>query len=234
MFQQVLEELAVIDGRFLFFHIVQLIDCFVHYCIVCLFGKFSDVRDRETEREGAKSVEEDSGKFAARDGSDSSKKAVERAGEDLDLIAGTWKGVGVFDGTVGQGEDVTETLDLPVRHPGKGGEATGGGRGRGILDVTGEQEALLEYVLAMTLVHPDKDLSSDDHSLLDVACTIGPIDKFLLDSHVSLDFVGEAIRRVEDLPAHEFVVPLDLCDVPRGGVERLVFEAFRYASGARP
>ena len=65
VFQQVLEELAVIDGRFLFFHIVQLIDCFVHYCMVCLFGKFGDVRDGETEREGAKGVEEDCGKFAA-------------------------------------------------------------------------------------------------------------------------------------------------------------------------
>ena len=154
--------------------------------------------------------------------------------EDLDLVVGTRKGVSVFDGTVSQGEDVTETLDLPVGHPGKWGEATGSGRGRGILDVTGEQEALFEYVLAMTLVDPDKDLSSDDHSFLDVACAVGPIDEFLLGSHIGLDFVGEAIRRVENLPAHEFVVPFDLCDVPCGGVERLVFEAFLHASGARP
>ena len=234
MFQQVLEELAVIDGRFLFFHIVQLIDCFVHYCMVCLFGKFGDVRDRETEREGAKGVEEDCGKFAARDSRDCTTKAVEGSGEDLNLVVGTGKAVGVFDGTVGKGEDVTKTLDLPVGHPGKGGEATGSGRGRGILDVTGEQEALFEYVLAMTLIHPDKDLSSDDHSFLDVACTIGPVDEFLLGSHIGLDFVGETIRRVENLPAHEFVVPFDLGDVPCGGIERLVFEAFRHASGARP
>ena len=234
MFQQVLEELAVIDGRFLFFHIFQLIDCFVHYCIVWLFGKFSDVRDGEAEGEGAKGVEEDSGKFATRDGRDCSTKAVEGSGEDLNLVVGTGKGIVVFDGTVGKGEDVTKTLDLPVGHPGKRGEATGSGRGGGILDVTGEQEALFEYVLAMTLVHPDKDLASDDHSLLDVACAVSPIDEFLLGGHVGLDFVGEAIRRVENLPAHEFVVPFDLCDVPCGGIERLVLGAFRHASGARP
>ena len=182
--------------------------------MVCLFGEFSDVRDGEAEREGAKGVEEDSGKFTARDGRDCTTKAVEGSGEDLNLVAGTGKAVGVFDGTVGQGENVTKTLDLPVGHPGKRGETTGGGRGRGILDVTGEQEALFEYVLAMTLVDPDKDLSSDDHSFLDVACAVGPIDEFLLGSHIGLDFVGEAIRRVENLTAHEFVVPFDLCDVP--------------------
>ena len=182
--------------------------------MVCLFGKFGDVRDGEAEREGAKGVEEDSGKFAARNGRDCSTKAMEGSGEDLDLVVGTGKGVGVFDGTVGKGEDVTKTLDLPVGHPGKGGEATGGGRGGGILDVTGKQKTLLEYVLAMTLIHPDKDLSSDDHSFFDVACTIGPVDEFLLGSHIGLDFVGEAIRRVENLTAHEFVVPFDLCDVP--------------------
>ena len=159
---------------------------------------------------------------------------MEGSGEDLDLVVGTGKGVSVFDGTVGKGEDVTETLNLPVGHPGKGGEATGSGRGRGILDVTGEQEALFEYVLAMTLIDPDKDLSSNDHSFLDVTCAVSPIDEFLLGSHIGLDFVGETIRRVENLPAHEFVVPFDLCDVPCGRVERLVFEAFRYASGARP
>ena len=139
---------------------------------------------------------------------------MEGTGEDLDLVVGTGKGVGVFDWTVGQGENVTESLDLPVRHPGKGGEATGGGRGRGILDITGEQEALFEHVLAMTLIHPDKDLSGDDHSFLDVTCTISPQDEFLLGSHVGLDLVGEAIRRVENLTAHEFVVSFDLCDVP--------------------
>ena len=147
---------------------------------------------------------------------------------------GLGKGVGVFDRTVGKGEDVTKTLDLPVGHPGKGGETTGGGRGGGILDVTGEQEALFEYVLAMTLVHPDKDLSCDNHSFLNVPRTISPQDEFLLGSHVGLNFVGEAIRRVENLAAHKFVVSFDLCDVPCGGVERLVLEVFRYASGARP
>ena len=159
---------------------------------------------------------------------------MEGSGEDLDLVVGTGKGVVVFDRTVGKSEDVTKTLDLPVGHPGKGGEATGGGRGRGILDVTGEQEALFEHVLAMTLIDPDKDLSCDDHSFLDVTCAVGPVDEFLLGSHVGLNFVGEAIRRVENLPAHEFVVPFDLCDVPCGGIERLVFEVFWYASGARP
>ena len=172
--------------------------------------------------------------LAAGDGGDGTTEAVERTGEDLDLVVGTGKGVGVFDGTVGEGEDVTETLNLPVGHPGKGGEATGGGRGRGVFDVTGEQEALFEYVLAVVGFHADEDLAGDDDTLLDVTCAVGPVNELLLGGHVGLDFVGETIGGVEDLPAHEFVVPFDLCDVPCRGVERLVFEAFRHASGARP
>ena len=172
--------------------------------------------------------------LAAGDGGDGTTEAVERSGEDLDLVIGTGKVVGVFDGTVGKSEYVTETLDLPVWHPGKGGEAIGSRRSRGVFDITGEQEALFEYVLAMTLVHPDKYFSCNDHSFLDVACSVSPIDHLLLGGHVGLDFVGETIRGVENLPAHEFVVPFDLCDVPCGGIGRLVFEAFRHASGARP
>lgn len=156
------------------------------------------------------------------------------SGEDLNLVMGPGKGVGVFDGAVGKSEDVTKTLDFPVGHPGKGGMTISSGRGRGIFNVTGEQKALFEYVLAMTLVHPDKDLSCDDHSFLDVPRTISPQDEFLLGGHIGLDFVGETIRRVENLPAHEFVVPFHLGDVPSGGIERLVLEAFRHASGARP
>lgn len=152
--------------------------------------------------------------LAAGDGGDGTTEAMKGAGENLDLVVGLRKGVGVFDRAVSQGEDVAEALNLPVWHPGKGGEATGCGRGRGILDVTGEQEALFEYVLAMTLIDPDKDLSGDDHSFLDVTCAVSPIDEFLLGSHIGLNFIGEAIRRVENLPAHEFVVPFDLCDVP--------------------
>ena len=172
--------------------------------------------------------------LAAGDGGDGTTEAVERSGEDLDLVIGTGKVVGVFDGTVGKSEYVTETLDLPVWHPGKGGEAIGSRRSRGVFDITGEQEALFEYVLAMTLVHPDKYLAGDDHSFLDVTCPISPKDHFLLGGHVGLDFVGEAIRGVENLAAHEFVVPFDLCNVPRGRVEGLVLEVFRHASGARP
>ena len=141
---------------------------------------------------------------------------MEGSGEDLDLVVGTGKGVSVFDGTVGKSEDVAEALDLPVGHPGKGGMAIGSGGGRGIHDVTGEQEALFEYVLAMTLVHPDKYFSCNDHSFLDVTCPISPKDHFLLGSHVGFDFVGEAIRGIENLAAHEFVVPFHLSDVPSG------------------
>ena len=61
----------------------------------------------------------------------------------------------------------------------------------------------------MTLVHPDKYFSCNDHSFLDVACSVSPIDHLLLGGHVGLDFVGETIRGVENLPAHEFVVPFD-------------------------
>ena len=161
-------------------------------------------------------------------------EAVEGSGENLNLFVGPGKGVGVFDRTVSKGEDVAEALDLPIRNPRKGGMSIGCGRGRGIHDVTGEQEALFEYVLTMTLAHPDKYFSCNDHSFLDVACSVSPIDHLLLGGHVGLDFVGETIRRVENLPAHEFVVPFHLGDVPSGGIERLVLEAFRHASGARP
>ena len=99
---------------------------------------------------------------------------MERAGEDLDLVVGTGKGVGVFDRTVGEIEDVTETLDLPVRHPGKSSVTTGGGGGRGIHDVTGEQEALFEDILAVTLINTDEYLASDDNPFLDMTCPIGP------------------------------------------------------------
>jgi len=151
---------------------------------------------------------------------------MEGSCENLDLVVWTRKGVSVFDGTVSQGEDVAETLDLPVGHPSKWGKATGGGRGRGVFDVTGEQEALFEDILTMTLVDTDEDLAGNDHPFLDMTCAIGPVDHLLLGSHVGLDLIGEAIRGVKDLTAHKFVVPLDLGDVPCGGVERLVFEAF--------
>jgi hypothetical protein len=144
------------------------------------------------------------------------------------------KGVGVFDRTVSKGKDVTETLDLPVGHPGKGGMAIGSGGGRGIHDVTGEQEALFEYVLAIVRVYPDEDFAGDNNTLLDMARTIGPYDKFLLGGHIGLDFVGETTRIVEDLATHEFAVPFHLCDVPCGGIEGSLCGAYWYASGARP
>ena len=59
--------------------------------------------------------------LTTRDGGDGTTETVEGASEDLDLVVGTGKGVSVFDGTVGKGEDVAETLDLPVGHPGKSG-----------------------------------------------------------------------------------------------------------------
>ena len=59
--------------------------------------------------------------LAAGDGGYGTTETVEGTGKDLDLVVGTGKGVSVFDGTVGKGEDVAETLDLPVGHPGKSG-----------------------------------------------------------------------------------------------------------------
>lgn len=159
---------------------------------------------------------------------------MEGSGENLNLFVGPGKGVGVFDGTVGKSEDVAETLDLPVGHPGKGGMTISSGGGRGIFNVTGEQKALFEYVLTVVRVYPDEDLAGNDHSLLDVACTIGPEDQFLLGCHVSLDFVGETFSIAEDLSAHKLVVSLDHCDVPGRGVDKTLFGAFRHASGARP
>ena len=67
--------------------------------------------------------------LAAGDGGDGTTEAVEGSGEDLDLVVGTGKGVSVFDGTVGKGEDVAETLDLPVGHPGKSGMTISSERG---------------------------------------------------------------------------------------------------------
>lgn len=197
-------------------------------------GKFGDVGDREAESEGAEGVQEDRGVFMARDICDSAPEAMEGTCKHLDLVIGTREGVCIFDRSVGEVEDVTETLDLPIRHPSKGGIATGGGGGRGVHDVAGEQEALFKHILTMTLVNTDENLARDDHPFLDVACTIGPIDEFLLGGHVCLHLIGKTIRVVEDLPANEFVVPFDLCDVPCRGVERLLFETFWYASGARP
>lgn len=199
-----------------------------------LIGEFGDVRDREAESEGAEGVQEDRGVFMARDICDGTPETMEGTCEHLDLVIGTREGVCIFDRSVGEVEDVTKTLNLPVRHPSKGGIATGSGGGRGVHDVAGEQEALFEYILTMTLVNTDENLARDDHPFLDVACTVGPIDEFLLGGHVCFHLIGKTIRVVEDLPANEFVVPFDLCDVPCRGVERLLFEIFRYASGARP
>ena len=50
----------------------------------------------------------------------------------------------------------------------------GSGRGRGIHDVTGEQEALFEYVLTVVRFYPDEDLARNDDSLLEMTRTIGP------------------------------------------------------------
>ena len=86
----------------------------------------------------------------------------------------------------------------------------------------------------MTLVDTNKYLTGDDHPFLDVTCPIGSIDHLLLSCHVGLDLVREAIGGIENITAHEFVTPFDLCDVPCRGVERLIFEAFWQASGARP
>ena len=99
---------------------------------------------------------------------------MERAGENLDLVVGTGKSVGIFDRTVGEIEDVTETLDLPVGHPGKSGVTTGSARGRRIHDVAREHEALFEDILAVTLINTDEDLASDDNPFLDMTCPIGP------------------------------------------------------------
>ena len=59
--------------------------------------------------------------LAAGDGGDGTTEAVEGSGEDLNLVMGPGKGVGVFDRAVGKSEDVTKTLDFPVGHPGKSG-----------------------------------------------------------------------------------------------------------------
>ena len=112
--------------------------------------------------------------------------------------------------------------------------AIGSGRGRGIHDVTGEQEALFKHVLTIARIYPDEDLAGDNDTFLDVACTIGPDGQFLLGCHVGLNFVGEAIRVVEDLAAHEFVAPLHQGNVPCGRIERSLCGTFGYASGARP
>ena len=159
---------------------------------------------------------------------------IKGSGEDLNLVMGPGKGVGVFDRAVGKSEDVTKTLDFPVGHPGKGGMTIGCGRGRGIHDVTGEQEALFEHILTVVRIYPDEYLAGDDHSFLDVACAIGPEDQFLLGSHVGLDFVDKAISIVEDFSAHKLVVSFDHRDVPGRGVDRPLFGAFWHASGARP
>ena len=189
-------------------------------------GKFGDVGDGEAEAEGAKGVNKHGGIFATRNIFNGALEAMEWTGKNLNFVVNLGKSVCVFDWAIGEVEDVSQALDFPIGHPGKGREATGSGRCRGILDVTGEQEALFEDILTILGIYPDKDFSRDDHPFLDVTGTIGPVDQFLLGSHVGLDFIGEAIRRVKDLAAHKFVVPLDLGDVPCGGVERLVFEAF--------
>jgi hypothetical protein len=202
--------------------------------IMFISSEFGNVCDGETEGEGAEGVDEYGGVLATRDGGNDTTEALEGTGENLDFVVRTRKGVSVFNGTVGKGKDVTETLDLPVRHPGKGGKAIGGGRSRGVFDVTGKQEALFEDILTMTLIDTDKYLTGNDHPFLDMSRTVGPVDHFLLGSHVGLYFIWETIGGIEDFAAHEFVVPFDLRNVPCRGVERLVFEAFRHASGARP
>ena len=52
--------------------------------------------------------------------------------------------------------------------------AIASGRGRGIHDVTGEEEALFEHVLTIVRIYPDEDFAGDDNSFLDMASTIGP------------------------------------------------------------
>lgn len=99
---------------------------------------------------------------------------MERASENLDLVVGTGKGASVFDRTVGEIENVTETLDLPVGHSRKGCVTTGSARGRRVHDVTGEQEAVFEDILTMTLVNTDKYLASNDNTFLDMTRPIGP------------------------------------------------------------
>ena len=99
---------------------------------------------------------------------------MERAGENLDLVVRTGKSVGVLDRTVGKIENITETLDLPVGHPGKSCVAIGSGRGRRVHDVAREHEAPFEDILAVTLVNTDEDLASDDNPFLNMACPIGP------------------------------------------------------------
>ena len=202
--------------------------------LVYLFRELRYIRDGETEGEGAEGVKEDGGEFTTRDGSDGTTETMERSGEDLDLVVESGKGVSVFDRTVCEGEYVTEALDLPIWNPGKGGMTIGSRRGRWIHDVTGEQEALLKYILAVVWFYPDEDLARDNDTLLDMARTIGPYDKFLLGCHVGLDFVRKAIRIVENLATHEFVALFHLCDVPRGGIDWSLCWGLGHASGARP
>ena len=141
---------------------------------ILLFRKFCNMRDWKAEGKGAKGIEENGGEFTAGDGCNGTTEAVEGASENLDLVVGTGKGVGVFDRTVGEIEDVTETLDLPVGHPGKSSVAIGSGRGRRVHDVAREQEALFEDILAVTLVNTDENLASDDNPFLDMTCPISP------------------------------------------------------------
>jgi hypothetical protein len=136
--------------------------------------KLGEVRDRKTETKGTKGVEKDSDIFAARDFFNSSFKAVEGACKNLNIIMEQRKGVCIFDWTIGEIEDVTETLDLPVGHPGKSCVAIGSGRGRRVHDVAREQEALFEDILAVTLVNTNEDLARDDNSFLHMTCPIGP------------------------------------------------------------
>ena len=151
---------------------------------------------------------------------------MKRAGENLDLVVGTGKGIGVFDRTVGEIENVAKTLDLPVGHSGKGCVTTGSARGRRVHDVAGEQEALFEDILAVTLVNTDEDFTSDDNTFLDMTCPIGPQNKFLLSSHIGLDFVRKTLGIVEDLTTHEFIVPFYLSNIPCGGIEGTLCGAF--------
>ena len=197
-------------------------------------GKFGDVGDGEAEAEGAKGVNKHGGIFATRNIFNGALEAMERTSKNLNFVVKPGEGVSVFDWAISEVEDVSQALDLPVGHPGKGREATGSGRCGGILDVTGEQEALFEDILTILGIYPDKDFSRDDHPFLDVTGTISPIDQFLLGSHISLHFVGKTLRIVKDLATHQFVMPFHLCNIPCRGIKGGLFGAFLHASGARP